>query len=129
VHTASSGRPGHIHLKEVEVFILDEVDRMLDMGFLPDIKRVLAKVPEKRQTMFFSATLANSMRSIAQTIVTDPVEVTISPETPAVERIDQRTGKRTEGIVADILTKSSSHPRGIKVRLTDGQVGRVQETL
>jgi uncharacterized repeat protein (TIGR03833 family) len=42
---------------------------------------------------------------------------------------DQRTGKRTEGIVADILTKSSSHPRGIKVRLTDGQVGRVQETL
>jgi len=81
---------GHIHLEEVEVFILDEVDRMLDMGFMPDIKRVLIKVPEKRQTMFFSATLADNMRRLAQTIVTNPVEVTISPETPAVERIDQR---------------------------------------
>lgn len=81
---------GHIHLEEVEIFILDEVDRMLDMGFLPDIRRVLAKVPEKRQTMFFSATLADSMKRLAQTIVTDPIEVTISPEAPAVDRIDQR---------------------------------------
>ncbi len=81
---------GYIHLNEVATFILDEVDRMLDMGFLPDIKRVLAQVPKKRQTMFFSATLADNMKRLAQNIVTNPVEITISPETPAVEKIDQR---------------------------------------
>jgi ATP-dependent RNA helicase RhlE len=80
---------GHIHLDKIEVLVLDEVDRMLDMGFLPDIKRVLAKVPEKRQTMFFSATLAPAMRKLAMGIVKNPVEITISPEKPTVESIDQ----------------------------------------
>jgi ATP-dependent RNA helicase RhlE len=56
---------GYIHLNEVEVFILDEVDRMLDMGFIPDIKRVLAKLPERRQTLFFSATMAPKMEALA----------------------------------------------------------------
>ena len=57
------------------------------------------------------------------------MEIKPGQKVAIVLKQDQRTGKRTEGIVADILTKSSSHPRGIKVRLTDGQVGRVQETL
>ena len=54
---------GYIHLNEVETFILDEVDRMLDMGFIPDIKRVLAKIPEQRRTLFFSATMAPKMEA------------------------------------------------------------------
>ncbi len=81
---------GHIHLEMVEVLVLDEVDKMLDMGFLPDIKRVLSKVPEKRQTMFFSATLAPAMKKLAMGIVKNPVEITISPEKPTVESIDQK---------------------------------------
>ncbi len=81
---------GYIHLEEVEVFILDEVDRMLDMGFLPDIKRVLAHVPDRRQTLFFSATLAPKMEALANTIVRKPVRVSITPDKPAVERIAQK---------------------------------------
>ena len=81
---------GFIHLNEVEVFILDEVDRMLDMGFIPDIKRVLSIIPADRQTLFFSATMAPKMEALAHTMVRNPVRVSIAPDKPAVERIDQR---------------------------------------
>jgi ATP-dependent RNA helicase RhlE len=80
---------GYIHLGEIEVFVLDEVDRMLDMGFAPDIKRVLAKIPSKRQTLFFSATLPPKIAELAYTMVHDPIRVSITPEKPAVERISQ----------------------------------------
>ena len=81
---------GFIRLNEVEVFILDEVDRMLDMGFIPDIRRVLSRIPAKRQTLFFSATMAPKMVELAHTMVRDPVRVTIAPDKPAVERIAQK---------------------------------------
>lgn len=81
---------GFIHLNEVEVFILDEVDRMLDMGFIPDIKRVLSQIPAERQTLFFSATIAPKMVKLAHTMVRNPVRVTITPDKPAVERIVQK---------------------------------------
>ena len=81
---------GFIHLKEVEVFVLDEVDRMLDMGFMPDIKRVLAEVPAERQTLFFSATMPPKMEALANTIVRNPVRVTIASENLTVERVVQK---------------------------------------
>ncbi len=81
---------GYIHLNRVEVFILDEGDRMLDMGFIPDIKRVLAEIPEKRQTLFFSATMPSKIVKLAHTMVKDPVRVTIAPDKPTVERINQK---------------------------------------
>ena len=81
---------GYVHLEEVEVFILDEADRMLDMGFAPDIKQVLAKLPRDRQTLFFSATLPPKIVQLAQTMLRDPVRVTITPDKPAVESIDQK---------------------------------------
>ncbi len=81
---------GYIHLNEVEVFILDEVDRMLDMGFIHDIRKVLVRVPEDRQTLFFSATMAPKMVSLANTMVQDPVSVTITPEKPTLESINQK---------------------------------------
>ena len=81
---------GHIRLNEVEFFVLDEVDRMLDMGFIPDIKRVLAKLPEQRQTLFFSATLAPKMQELADSMLTKPVRVTIAPEEPTLETIEQK---------------------------------------
>jgi ATP-dependent RNA helicase RhlE len=79
-----------IHLNEVEVFILDEMDRMLDMGFIPDIKRILSQIPAKRQTLFFSATIAPKMVKLANTMVRNPVRVNIAPGKPAVERIVQK---------------------------------------
>ena len=81
---------GFIHLNEVEVFILDEADRMLDMGFIPDIKRVLSHIPAERQTLFFSATMAPKMEALAHTMVRNPMRVSITPDEPAVERIAQK---------------------------------------
>jgi len=80
---------GEVHFKHLEVLILDEADRMLDMGFLPDIKRIIAKLPTERQTMFFSATMSKDIRELADDILTDPAEVAVSRETKPVEAIDQ----------------------------------------
>jgi len=90
---------GFIRLNEVEVFILDEVDRMLDMGFIPDVKRVLSHIPAERQTLFFSATMPPKMVELANTMVRNPVRVSITPHQPAVERIAQKVffvGKRNK---------------------------------
>lgn len=81
---------GFIHLERVDYFVLDEVDRMLDMGFIPDIRKVLARIPERRQTLFFSATMSPEMESLARTMVHDPLRVSIEPDRPAVESIDQK---------------------------------------
>ena len=81
---------GFVKLSAIETFILDEADRMLDMGFIPDIKRILAKLPRQRQTVFFSATLAPEIVSLANGMLVDPVHITINPEQPTVDKIRQR---------------------------------------
>ena len=106
---------GFIHLNEVEVFILDEGDRMLDMGFIPDIKRVLAHIPAERQTLFFSATLPPKMVKLAHTMVRNPVRVTITPDKPVVERIAQKVlfvGKKNKNA---LLVSLLSDPKMNKV--------------
>lgn len=80
----------HIDLSHVEFFVLDEVDRMLDMGFLRDVKRIVALLPEKRQSLFFSATLAPSIVELSHRILRDPVTITITPETTTAEKVEQR---------------------------------------
>lgn len=80
---------GHVTLRDVQFFVLDEMDRMLDMGFLPDIKRVLKEVPANRQTLFFSATMSPRIEQIASNMVKDPVRIAIAPDEPAVDRIEQ----------------------------------------
>jgi ATP-dependent RNA helicase RhlE len=74
---------GHIDLSKVEVLVLDEADRMCDMGFLPDIRRIVKLLPEKRQTLFFSATMPDDIRELADTILHDPVTVQIGMIAPA----------------------------------------------
>ncbi len=81
---------GHCHLDKVEIFVLDEADRMLDMGFINDIKKVIAKLPEKRQTMLFSATMPNEIVGIANRILKQPVRVEVTPPSTTVERINQK---------------------------------------
>ena len=81
---------GILYLDQVECIVLDEADRMLDMGFLPDIKRIISKLPRNRQSLFFSATLSPQIMKLAGELVHDPVQVTISPEAPTVEKINQK---------------------------------------
>jgi ATP-dependent RNA helicase RhlE len=98
---------GIVHLDEIEVFILDEGDRMLDMGFMPDIRRIVSRIPEKRQTLFFSATMPVKIEALAHTMVKDPVRVSIAPDRPAVESIDQKVlfvGRRDkDALLVDLL--------------------------
>ncbi len=81
---------GIVYLDKVEYFVLDEADRMLDMGFLPDIRRLIGKLPAKRQSMFFSATLSPEILKLAGKLVKNPVQVMISPDTPTVDAINQK---------------------------------------
>ena len=78
-----------VDLNDVEIFVLDEADRMLDMGFIHDVKKIIARLPARRQTLFFSATLEPPVVALSRSLVHDPVHITITPEQPAVERIAQ----------------------------------------
>ncbi|MGA0368624.1 MAG: DEAD/DEAH box helicase [Kiritimatiellia bacterium] len=81
---------GYIRLNRVGIFVLDEMDRMLDMGFIRDIRKVLKEVPEQRQTLFFSATMSPQIEQLAGGMVKNPVRVSITPEEPTVDRIEQK---------------------------------------
>ena len=80
-----------IHLKKVEVLIIDEADRMLDMGFIPDVRKIVYSTPEKnkRQTLFFSATLPEEVTRLATQWTRDPVKIEVEPEQVAVETVEQ----------------------------------------
>jgi len=97
----------HINLASVEIFVLDEADRMLDMGFIHDIKRVIAQLPKNRQSLFYSATLEPEVVELARTLVNNPVYVTITPDQPTVDRINQKVMFVSKGdkdkLIIDLL--------------------------
>jgi ATP-dependent RNA helicase RhlE len=80
---------GFVDLRNLEVFVLDEADRMLDMGFIHDVRRVIAKIPQKRQTLFFSATMPRDIEDLAASILTNPVRIEVTPVATTAEKIDQ----------------------------------------
>jgi ATP-dependent RNA helicase RhlE len=80
---------GFIKLGNLEIFVLDEADRMLDMGFIHDVKKIIKLIPAKRQTLFFSATMPKEITSLANSILTDPVKVEVNPVSSTAEMIEQ----------------------------------------
>lgn len=100
-----------VNLDSIEAFVLDEADRMLDLGFIHDVRKVIARLPAHRQSLFFSATLPPEVVSLANTLLRNPVRVTVTPEQPTVERIDQRVlfvdKPRKDALLASILDEPS----------------------
>ncbi len=80
---------GFISLKQLEIFVLDEADRMLDMGFIHDVKRIIKLLPEQRQTLFFSATMPPVIMKLAQSILNNPKKVEVTPVSSTAEKIEQ----------------------------------------
>lgn len=78
-----------INLKSLEIFVLDEADRMLDMGFIHDVKKIISMIPKKRQTMFFSATMPPEVQALVSGILTNPVKIEVAPVSSTAETIDQ----------------------------------------
>lgn len=78
-----------INLQNIEIFVLDEADRMLDMGFIHDVKRIITKIPAKRQTLFFSATMPDEIAKLSNSILTNPVRIEVTPVSSTVDKIEQ----------------------------------------
>ncbi len=81
---------GFIHLDKLQIFVLDEADRMLDMGFIHDVKKVIAKLPAKRQTLFFSATMPPEIQKLADVLLKHPAKVEVTPPSSTVDKIAQQ---------------------------------------
>ncbi len=81
---------GYIHLDKLEMFVLDEADRMLDMGFLPDLKRIISQLPSQRQSLFFSATLPPNIIELSKQLLTNPVNINVTPKSTSIKKIQQK---------------------------------------
>ncbi len=81
---------GFINLRHLQIFVLDEADRMLDMGFIHDVKKVIVRLPEKRQTLFFSATMPTEIQKLSHVLLTNPAKVEVTPVSSTVDAIEQQ---------------------------------------
>jgi len=127
-----------IDLSEIEIFILDEADRMLDMGFINDVKKIIRYIPKKRQTLFFSATMPTEIKKLVSTLLVDPVVVEVTPVSSTVDKIEQslyyvdKTNKKkllisllkTDEIKsALVFTRTKSDANRLVKYLEDAQIG------
>ena len=123
---------GHVRLDRVSVFVLDEADRMLDMGFIHDVKRVIAKLPATRQSLLFSATMPPDVERLAGGILKTPERVEVTPQATTVERIEQRVlfvdSADKRALLADVL-KDPAIARALVFTRTKHGANRVAEQL
>ena len=115
---------GFIDLKHIEIFVLDEADRMLDMGFVHDVKRVITKLPAKRQTLFFSATMPMEIQSLANAILSNPEKVEVTPASSTADTIQQHVFFVDKGnkknLLAHILKDENINPVLVFTRTKHG---------
>ncbi|MGM0576235.1 MAG: DEAD/DEAH box helicase [Myxococcota bacterium] len=123
---------GHISLDGVEAFVLDEADRMLDMGFIHDVKKIIARLPEERQTLLFSATMPDAITGLAGRMLRDYTRVEITPTATTVDRIDQHVlfvGRGDKKPLLDDLLRGDAVERSIVFTRTKRGANRVAEFL
>ena len=101
---------GFIHVEKLEIFVLDEADRMLDMGFIHDVKKILTWLPKKKQTLFFSATMPPEVQGLVDSLLVDPVKVAVDPVSSPVEVIDQRLFYVDRSNKSKLLAMLVKHP-------------------
>ncbi len=101
---------GFVDLSQVEIFVLDEADRMLDMGFIHDVRKVIARLPQNRQTMLFSATMPAEIAQLADSLLNDPIKVEVTPPATTVELIEQSVYLTDKAKKRDLLVWVLKNP-------------------
>jgi ATP-dependent RNA helicase RhlE len=121
-----------VHLQRLEVFVLDEADRMLDMGFIHDVRRVIALLPTRRQTLFFSATMPPEAQALADALLRDPATVAVTPVSSTVEKIEQSVyfvEKEDKRALLAHLLRDPAITRALVFTRTKHGANRVAESL
>jgi ATP-dependent RNA helicase RhlE len=123
---------GIIKLDKIEYFVLDEADRMLDMGFINDIKKIIAKLPVKRQTLFFSATASPGIMKLANTILKNPVNISVTPVSSTTHLVDQNlyyVSKEDKKLLLNHILSSESVENALVFTRTKRGADRVAKEL
>ncbi|MEX1003407.1 MAG: DEAD/DEAH box helicase [Crocinitomicaceae bacterium] len=123
---------GYVNFDHVKHLVLDEADRMLDMGFIDDLKKIISYLPEKHQTLMFSATMPSSIRQLAKRITNNPVEISLSISKPA-EGVDQKAyltfDNQKVGVLDAILSERKHHDSIIIFTSTKNKVSEIVQSL
>ncbi|MGB8276476.1 MAG: DEAD/DEAH box helicase [Methylovirgula sp.] len=123
---------GHVRLDDVKHFVLDEADRMLDMGFIRDVRKIVAMLPKKRQSLLFSATMPNDVAKLAADMLCEPVRVEVTPQAVTVDRVEQRVffvaTANKHALLVDLL-KDPGLARVIVFTRTKSHANRVSQQL
>lgn len=125
-------KQGIISLKKVETFVIDEADQMFDMGFLKEVQKIVAELPEERQTVLFSATMPNAIAKLADSILRDPEQLRISPQSSSSEKISQHVlfvDRNNKSLALNAIIQDTAMKRAIVFSRTKHGADRIVEHL